>query len=606
MSHCQNDARLKARGVPLFVPFLLSLPSLALAQALPFFPAATPNDAIPLSQGQQAAATAAEQEQRARQQQEARERAQAVQAPGVRAQDVAPVEYPPLPSEMPCFRIDRFVLEVPADFPAHAQVLGASALPQDPFAFARAWLDHYQGACVGKQGVHLLTKGVSRAILSRGFVTTRVLVPQQDLSTGTLRMALVLGVIGQLRFADPDIWGTWKSAFPARPGDLLNLRDLEQGLEQIKRVASQDADMQIVPTATPAVSDVVITVKRAKPWTVIASVDNSGTRATGKWQGNLSLGIDNPLGLNDLFNVGYNQDLGFANKEHGSRGWNGFYSVPWGYWTGTLSAYSNTYFQQIAGVNQTFISSGESQTVDFKLQRVIRRSQNDVLGVQFRLSRRFGRNFIEDTEIPQQHRNNTVLEAGFTDRHYFGAAQFDGSLAYRQGVGGLGSQDDALAASGGPTWRFRMVVADASLSVPFKLGGQPLRYVTTFRGQYTGDRLYALDAMTIGSRYTVRGFDGERLLAGDSGFYWRNELQWTLGATGQAIYAGLDYGRVFGPSTAGLAGTQLAGAVIGVRGGFGSGFGRLSYDLFAGTPVYKPAAFQTTSVTGGFQFVYQY
>lgn len=562
--------------------------------------------ALPLGPGQAVTTTAAEQEQRTRQQQEARERAQAVQAPGIRAQAAEPVEYPPLPAETPCFRIGRFVLEVPSNLPDAAKTQGASVLPQDPFAFARAWLDHYQGACVGKQGVDLLTKGVSQAILNRGYVTTRVLVPQQDLNAGTLRIALVPGVIGQLRFADPDIWGTWKSAFPARAGDLLNLRDLEQGLEQMKRVASQDADMQIVPTLVPGVSDVVITVKRIKPWTVVASVDNSGTRSTGKPQGNLSVSIDNPLGLNDLFNVGYSQDLEFGDKRHGTHGWNGFYSVPWGYWTGTLSAYSNTYYQQIAGVNQTFVSSGDSRTVDFKLQRVIQRSQNDVLGLQFRLSRRFSHNFIEDTEITQQRRNNTVLEAGLTDRHYFGAAQFDGSLVYRQGVGGLGAQDDVLAATGGPTWRFRMVVADANLSVPFKLGDQALRYVTTFRGQYTGDKLYSLDAMTIGSRYTVRGFDGEHLLAGDSGFYWRNELQWPLGTTGHALYAGLDYGHVFGPSTSGLAGTQLAGAVIGVRGGFGSRFGRLSYDLFAGTPVYKPAAFQTASVSGGFQFVYQY
>jgi len=112
--------------------------------------------------------------------------------------------------------------------------------------------------------------------------------------------------------------------------------------------------------------------------------------------------------------------------------------------------------------------------------------------------------------------------------------------------------------------------------------------------------------MTIGSRYTVRGFDGEMLLAGDSGFYWRNELQAPIANTGQALYAGLDYGRVFGSSTAGLVGTQLAGAVLGLRGGFGSGFGRMSYDLFVGMPVYKPEEFQTSGVTGGIQVAYQY
>ncbi|MBP0621593.1 ShlB/FhaC/HecB family hemolysin secretion/activation protein [Cupriavidus consociatus] len=591
MSNLQISARRRARGVSTFSLFALALPSATVAQALPDRTAAT---------------TAAEQEQRTRQQQEARERAQAVQAPGVRAQDVAPVEYPALPTETPCFRIDRFVLEVPPDLSADSKAQGASALPQDPFAFVRAWLEHYQGACIGKQGLEVLTKGASQAILSRGYVTTRVLLPQQDLSAGTLLLSLIPGVIGELRFAAPDTRGTWTSAFPARAGDLLNLRDLEQGLEQMKRVASQDADMRVVPTQMPGVSDVIITVKRAKPWTVVASVDNSGTRATGKWVGNMSVGIDNPLGLNDLFNIGYMQDVEFRNKQHGTRGWNGFYSVPWDYWTATLSAYSNNYYQQIAGVNQTFISSGNSQTADLKLHRVIRRSQDDVLGVQFRLSRRFGKSFIEDTEIEQQHRNNTVLEAGFTDRHYFGAAQFDGSLAYRQGIGGFGSQPDALAVDGGPTWLYRMLVADANLSVPFQLGGQPLRFVTTFRGQYTGDRLYALDMMTIGSRYTVRGFDGENLLAGDSGFYWRNELQAPIAATGQAVYAGVDYGRVFGPSTALLVGRPLAGAVIGLRGGFGSRFGRLSYDVFAGMPIYKPAAFHTASVAGGLQVTYQY
>ncbi|NKA76384.1 ShlB/FhaC/HecB family hemolysin secretion/activation protein [Ralstonia solanacearum] len=56
----------------------------------------------------------------------------------------------------------------------------------------------------------------------------------------------------------------------------------------------------------------------------------------------------------------------------------------------------------------------------------------------------------------------------------------------------------------------------------------------------------------------------------------------------------------------GLAGTQLAGAVIGLRGGWGTSYGSLSYDLFVGTPVYKPAAFNTARITTGFQLVYQY
>ncbi|WP_404822308.1 ShlB/FhaC/HecB family hemolysin secretion/activation protein [Burkholderia cepacia] len=545
-------------------------------------------------------------DQQIRQQEEARERERTVSAPGVRSNLTASAGYPALPSETPCFRIDRFALDVPDALPASLKLQGASTLPMDRFAFAREWLEHYTGQCVGKQGLDVLVKGLSQAILARGYVTTRVLLPEQDLSTGTLKFSLIPGVIRHVRFADEKLRGTWKTAFPTGDGELLNLRDLEQGLEQMKRVSSQDVSMQIVPADVPGESDVVLDVKRAKPWTVVASIDNSGTRATGRLQGNLSLGIDNPLGLNDIFNIGVSQDLEFGDKRLGSHGWNGFYSIPWGYWTATLSAYTSTYYQQIAGVNQTFIASGNSKTVDLKLNRVLSRSQNDVFGAQFRLSRRFGQSFIEDTEIPQQRRNNTFVEFGLTDRHYFGNAQFDGTLAYRQGIGAFGAQDDSLAADGGPTYRYKMAVLDANLSVPFVIAQQPLRYVTTFHGQYTGNTLYYIDDLTIGSRYTVRGFDGETMLAASRGFYWRNELQAPIGQTGMAVYAGLDYGRVWGPQPVALVGTQLAGAVIGVKGSVATRLGAYGYDLFAGTPIYKPSGFPTARVTVGFQVTAQF
>ncbi|WP_232452115.1 ShlB/FhaC/HecB family hemolysin secretion/activation protein [Burkholderia ubonensis] len=545
-------------------------------------------------------------DQQVRQQEQARERERTVSAPGVRSSVAASAGRPVLPIETPCFRVDRFVVDVPDSLPDGVKAQGASALPMDRFAFAREWLEHYTGQCVGKQGLDVLVKALSQDILSRGYITTRVLLPEQDLSSGALKVSLIPGVIRRVHFADEKLRGTWKTAFPTRDGELLNLRDLEQGLEQMKRVTSQDVSMQIVPADVPGESDVVLDVKRGKPWTVVASIDNSGTRATGKLQGNISLGIDNPLGLNDVFNVGASQDLEFGDKRLGSHGWNAFYSIPWGYWTATLSAYTNTYYQQIAGVNQTFVASGNSKTFDFKLARVLARSQNDVFGGYVRLSRRFGQSFIEDTEISQQRRNNTLIELGLTDRHYFGGAQFDGSLAYRQGVGGFGAQDDVLAAGGGPTYRYKMAVVDANLSAPFAIAQQPFRYVTTFHGQYTGNSLYYIDDMTIGSRYTVRGFDGETMLAAARGFYWRNELQMPIGQTGQALYAGLDYGHVWGPQPVALVGTQLAGAVIGVKGSVATRFGGYGYNLFAGTPVYKPSGFPTARVTVGFQVTTQF
>jgi len=550
-----------------------------------------------------AAASNVRQQQLLEQQRQAQERAAAVNTPTVRSALPATDGFPALPVESPCFPIETFSLNVPKTLPQSAQTAGASSLPLDPFAFATSWLAHYRGECVGREGVAAITAGLTKAILAKGYVTTRVLVPEQDLTSGELKLTLVPGIIGNIRFSDASQYGTWRTAFPARPGDLLELRDLEQGLEQMKRVASQDVTMQIVPTEAPGESDVVIDVKRTKRWSVVASIDNSGSRDTGKFQGSLAIGIDNPLGLNDILNVGATHDLAFADKRFGSNGWNAFYSIPWGFWTATVAAYANRYNQQIAGVNDTFVTRGQSQNLDFKLSRVLQRSQSNVMSAHIRLSKRFGRSFLEDAEIDQQYRNNTFIEFGISDRHYIGAGQFDGTLAYRQSVSGLGAAPDN-AFPGTPTYRFKMAVFDANLSLP--LGQLPLRYVTTFHGQFTNDVLHYIDDLSIGSRYTVRGFDGETSLAAEKGFYWRNELQWMLGESGVSLFTGVDYGRVSGPNAAYLAGTQLAGAVVGVRGNTKLPFGFVAGEIFVGSPIYKPKSFQTAHTTVGFSLTAQF
>ena len=56
---------------------------------------------------------------------------------------VESVGFPTLPSETPCFRIERFALDVPDALSTALKSQGASALPMDCFAFAREWLEHY-------------------------------------------------------------------------------------------------------------------------------------------------------------------------------------------------------------------------------------------------------------------------------------------------------------------------------------------------------------------------------------------------------------------------------------------------------------------------------
>ncbi|MFX6027920.1 POTRA domain-containing protein, partial [Acinetobacter baumannii] len=78
-------------------------------------------------------------------------------------------------------------------------------------------------------GVNLVLARVESAIVARGYTTTRVLARPQDLSTGRLVLSVVPGRVRHIRFApDADARGTAFNALPISPGDILNLRDIEQ------------------------------------------------------------------------------------------------------------------------------------------------------------------------------------------------------------------------------------------------------------------------------------------------------------------------------------------------------------------------------------------
>ena len=551
--------------------------------------------------------TFANEEQRRRSQAEAQERQRQLQAPNVDLQTPAPAEEAAsslvLPTESPCFAIRQLVLDVPAQLPPAMRLAGASALPLDPFRFAQDYLDRYAGACIGMRGLNLIVQRLTNLILAHGYSTTRLGIPEQDLAGGTLKLTLVPGVIRAIRFADPELYGTWRNAFPASAGDLLNLRDLEQGLEQMKRIPSQDVDMQIVPGDTPGQSDVVISVKRDKPWKLVATLDDGGAKGTGKWQSGLSFALDNPLGLSDILNIGVSTDADRQGAQRGTTGSNVYYAVPAGYWNFAVSAGSYDYHQRIAGYAADFVSSGKSRNLDVDIAYLFQRNRFQKNSVQFKIGKRWGKAYIDASEIDGQKRNTTFAQLAWVHKHYFGAAQLDITLANRWGVSWFNGQgDNAWRTAEDDTFRYSLQSIDATLIAPFQVANQALTYIGTLRGQTTHSPLYMSDQFSIGGRYTVRGFDGELTLAAERGFFIRNELDIPLAQSGQSAYAGIDFGKVYGRSVKELVGDKLAGATVGLRGGLGG----MTYDIFSSWALYKPKELHTATPAIGISLTYQY
>jgi hemolysin activation/secretion protein len=489
--------------------------------------------------------------------------------------------------EAPCFTIRQ--LELKGDESSQfGWVLDALA--------GTKGLDSPMRKCIGAKGISVLLQRAQEALVAKGFVTTRIFAQPQDLAQGSLSFTVVPGRIGSIRWP-ATVNTAMQSAIPAQPGDILNLRDIEQSLENFKRVPTADADIQITPADAPNQSDLVIRYTQGFPLRASLSLDDSGNKSTGKYQASATVSWDNPLGLNDLFYLTTTQDAGGGEPgPRGTRGTTVHYSLPYGYWSLGTTFSDSRYSQTVVGTSQNYVYSGTSGNAEIKVARMVYRDALGKTTVHLKAFERHSRNFIDDTEVQVQRRAVGGWELGVGHKQFVGPATVDASLSYKRGTPDFASIAAPEEASGEGTSRFGLVAAEASLSWPFKAGNQSLRYNGQLRVQNNTTALTPQDRFSIGGRYTVRGFDGETSLSGERGYVLRNDLSAALGDSGQELYVGVDQGEVDGPSSDLLVGKRLSGAVIGLRGGFK----KLQYDVFVGTPLYQPNGFRAADTSAGF------
>ncbi|WP_345539164.1 ShlB/FhaC/HecB family hemolysin secretion/activation protein, partial [Variovorax defluvii] len=334
--------------------------------------------------------------------------------------------------------------------------------------------------------------------------TTRVEIAPQSLSTGTLSFSLVPGRVAAIR-TTPDASATplgsaalLATAIPARPGDLLTLKDIEQGLENLKRAPTAEADIRVeaptAPHAQPGDSELVVKYAQSRKWRLALSLDDSGTAATGRYQAGATLSLDNPFGLNDLFYLHANHDLGnhaFNDPAKGTEGQIVHYSLPYGDWLLGFTASDSRYHRSVAGLSQDYLYAGKSHNAGLRLSRLLHRDHDSKTVIAIEGWRRASRNFIEDAELDNQHRVVGGWELSLNHKAYLGEASAEGTLAYKRGTGGWGSKaspEERAYGNGASaflegTSRLKLYTADISLNAPFTLGGQKLRYSGLVRAQ---------------------------------------------------------------------------------------------------------------------------
>ncbi|WP_455232904.1 ShlB/FhaC/HecB family hemolysin secretion/activation protein [Geopseudomonas aromaticivorans] len=389
------------------------------------------------------------------------------------------------------------------------------------------------GKCLGAGQLNGLLKAITDFYLDRGYVTTRAYLPQQDLSDGSLEVLVIEGRLEGLDSSELASERELAMAFPGKPGEILDLRELEQLVDQLGRLPSRQAQLELLPGEAVGGSRVQLAGQREKPWRVSFNRHNDGQSSSGEQQWGVGLDWDSPLGLADQISLRGGGDTVSDHWRH-SANQSLLYSLPYGWWTFNYS-YSQSYYRSLAEANGfDFHTDGENRSHALRAERVLHRDSVGKTAINVGLSHVRTRNYIENTLLDASSNRISEFQLGFNHGRRIGTAFVNLDLGWQRGIGALDAQDNGHPLPGEPVARYNKYSLTLSYLQPFQLWGELFSFDSLVTGQKSEDVLFSPQRISIGGLSSVRGFK-EQSLSGDSGGYWRNQLRWRRPVTVETL-----------------------------------------------------------------------
>ena len=480
-----------------------------------------------------------------------------------------------------CFLLEQIILEGAEELSKKKQ--------DEMFA------SHYH-SCLNSEEINKVITEVTNWYIEKGFITTRLYVPEQNVETGILNLKVVEGRVERVVQNDDHTIDRMEvyTAFPIHKNKKLNIKDMEQGIDQLNRLPSNNAQTKVMPGSSVGNSIIQVTNEQSDSFRGYVEASNS-LNSNGDPKLNLRVEKDNLFYLSDQIQYVYGTGLIKTNEEV-NKNHNVSYSIPFGYWT-VKPGYS--YFRSltkldVAGTKYPYESFTNAYNInsDYVLYRWKASLLTLALGVVYKNKN----TYFADQKLDTLSRRTTDVEIGldFTDKYSGGF--YDIRFTITQGTRLFGAKKDDPNETGPeyPRAQFRKYSIDYSWIHYFESG---LKYSSNGRLQFSENPLYSEEQIGVGDRYTVRGFN-KGFFLGDNGFYIRNELSLPFYYKGSSVilkniwspelFVGLDFGYAGKKGGSALYGAESGATLSGFAFGARNNAKYFNLGITAGIPITQP------------------
>lgn len=429
----------------------------------------------------------------------------------------------------------------------------------DELTFLNSYISSFTHSCLSASEISHLIEELNKTAIKEGYITTKFGLIPQDLKSGVLKIGIEVGIIDELEFRDNSTLMFFSKDFAIKKGDILNNKEIEFGLSNIRRNKYLDPKVIITPSGFYGGSKVEIVVdKKALPIFFSATLDNGGSTGvrdygsssldklksffTSNIQSSFVLGIENPAYLGDTLSFYVNNSIPFTQGTHSLYA-SASYSLPI---RRALLELSGSYSQSASTLELDYsspINSSKSWSFSSKLSYLLLSNVFHSLSLGIGWNIKDSRNYLDKVELEVQRKFLSDVSLFLNYKHYFGTSEFDMTFSLLQGIPIFGS--NKILGDDKP-YLYTIPTLDFYLNTPFTLGSQNFNFSSMLKTQVSQSDLYASEKMSIGGRASVRGFDGLSL-SGQIGVIFRNDLVYYLPSFAGITFApslGLDAGYV--------------------------------------------------------------
>ncbi|MBT4878883.1 MAG: ShlB/FhaC/HecB family hemolysin secretion/activation protein [Alphaproteobacteria bacterium] len=388
----------------------------------------------------------------------------------------------------------------------------------------------FSSKCTTLSDIQKMLNHLNALYFKYGYVTSRanLPMPQSKLAEHILIIQITEGKISQITLNENQNIYNQKlklaSSVPTKQHNILNIRDLEQAIDNFANVNNSKSKFIIEAGKEIGTSKVIINNEYNKPHYISASLDNSGTGQTGKNKYNLSANFSDLLNLNENISFNYNSLYKRQSYKRQSAASSFNYSLPL---KNYLLNYSLSRSNYILGTNltrATYYSLGNTTINKISLERNIFRNNQVKIKLTSDLTHKNVKSYNKIFNIKLVNQVGTrklaIANIGIHNTIYSKYGTLIIKPSYKFGL-------DKFSALNDKTSEYSEEAQYEAYNLYLyyhKIFSQiPLKYNLNIEAQKSEDILFSSEAFYAGGEYSVRGFK-EEYIQGDSGFYARNDF----------------------------------------------------------------------------------